>query len=125
MYTFAIVVIEPKAIGDSPMDAQAAKALLENSKTRARALFAGPTKSKPQVLALRAETFVAILRAEPGLIRYERLAGSLDYSPFYGETPNDWRIEITNEPMQSAGFRAKVIGPFGSYLEASARDARQ
>lgn len=109
------------------MDAQAAKALLENSKTRARAVFAGPVIS--QVLALRAETFVAILRAEPGLIRYERLAGSLDYSPFYGESPNDWRIEITNESMQSPGFRSKVIGPFGSYLEATPNrrtgDARQ
>ncbi len=99
------------------MTAAAAKASLINAQDRARKMY-GPEKL---VMRLRPSTFLAVLHAEPGLIRYVRLHFQESYSPFFG----DWRIELTQEAYNEAapqGFRPKQFGVCGGGFLGDAID---
>jgi hypothetical protein len=57
-----------------------------------------------------------VLQAEPGLISYERTIGTGRYFPVF----DGWRIELSDEADEAAGFRAKIVGPTGGYLGSPA-----
>jgi hypothetical protein len=99
------------------LDEQAARAILRSAQSRAEQINQA-SRSSVQAFALRPETFIAVLRAQPGLLRWDQLKGSLQYHPFFNVDGADWRIVITDEAMGSQAFRAKVTGFMGSYLEA-------
>jgi hypothetical protein len=119
--------IKRGAMGVLPMERQltaaSAKALLNNARDRALKTY-GNMPNRPRVFALRATSLVAVLKACPGLLEWKRLdwLGEV-YGPFFNTNGEDWRVEITEQQLESEGFRAKVIGPFGSYLEATPRRA--
>jgi hypothetical protein len=89
-----------------------AKAILRGARDRAKKMYPGK-----QTMRLRVGTFVNVLQAEPGLISYERTIGLGDYFPTF----DGWRIELTDETYEATGFRAKIVSPMGSYLEAAPR----
>jgi hypothetical protein len=96
-------------------DEATARAVLESAQQRAAKINL-TTQTPVNVFALRPETFIAILKASPGLIRWERLRGQLEHAPMYSVDGDDWRIVITDASMESQGFRAKVVSFQGSYL---------
>lgn len=89
-----------------------ARAVLRGARDRAQKMYPGK-----QTMRLRTSTFVNVLQAEPGLIAYEKVIGTGEYMPTF----DGWRIELTDEAYEAAGFRAKIVGPMGSYLEAPRR----
>ena len=96
----------------TPLTELGARAVLESARQRFK--LAGVHS-----FALRPASFIAVLRASPGLIRWEKLAESNEYVPMFNVRGVDWRIVLTDS---GEGFRAKIVGPLGSYLEAAARD---